>query len=144
MKFNVLLLVCALAVVSCKDDTKKAENADSGIEETIKETDKTDMSKDLLGTWERVDYPFSKIVVEGARIKFVAGEGNVEPAKFETYTISEGCPNLSDEEKLNVEKSKLKFIVTTDNTRCESFKIEGDSLTISGSTGNYEIVYKRK
>jgi len=141
--FKILLILFTFSIISCKND--KNEVVSKNIEnENIVEAQKDlsqEMNQDLLGTWTRVTYPFSVIEFKETHVRFIEGEGNVDPPVFEPYALSENCPFGAV--KLGAPINTL-FLIRQKNSLCEVIRIENDTLKLSNSKMDYTIPYVRK
>ena len=120
-------------------DTSTSENVQAKIQPHSQPSEYAEFSAALQGAWERVDYPFGTVEFKGNQVKLTAGEGAVEPAKFEDFKIADECPDSIDAQASAL---AYDFLVVADK-RCEPIKINGSKLTLDYSGTSNGIEYER-
>lgn len=93
----------------------------------------------LQGSWERVSYPYDTIEFDGDQVKVTAGEGNIEPAKFETFKIADVCPNGIDGEASAL---AYDFLVIA-GKRCNAIKLNNDTLSLTFAGADKATEFQR-
>ncbi len=93
----------------------------------------------LQGSWDRTTYPFGTIEFNSNQVKVTAGEGDVEPAKFEDFKISDECPDSID-----TEASALAYdFLVVDGKRCNPIKLNDNTLSLTFVGADKATEYKR-
>ena len=131
---------------SAQSDTMPNTPETSAPQETTTDTSASTNSTDfsefialLQGSWERTTYPNGTVEFDGNQIKITAGEGAVEPAKFEAFRVSDTCPTGIDGE---YSAQAYDFLVVADE-RCNAIKITDNKLSFTFAGANEAIQYKR-
>ena len=149
MKLPNFIIVALLAVTlfSCKDKENELTDTETetpAAETTVPETVSIDtgtLIENLQGKWKEAEYPYRTAEFKGAEVKFVE-EGVVDPPKFEAYQVATTCPGM--EENANNSTPDAVYFYLPQNKLCQKISVDDETLTLSGTTQDYKIVYQKE
>ena len=146
MKLILTTTLLLVFLTACKTD-KQPTSIKTETSETIEINPEIDAESNtaesylltLQGKWKRTTYPFGTIEVKAKTIKFTAGEGATEPAKFENFSFSKTCP-FNDNTTKDLQRN---YMVLEDKRICSPFLIKADTLFMIYSKNKAGIPYVR-
>ena len=158
MKILLYLEIAILLLLSACESNQQTENTEKSVtkeqetniaNDSLTNRDRATQDIDgflaaLPGKWQRTTYPYGTVKFKRNKVKFVTGEGAVEPPQFQRFQLSDSCPYSTDKEQIS---TYPYFMVSEENQTCKSIKLNKDFLSIGiqynapGSAG--EIVYAK-
>ena len=94
---------------------------------------------EMVGTFQRLSYPYGTIEITPDSVKFVAGEGLAEPPQFMAYRLSDRCPYAHQSAPL-----QSQYLVMPGSENCEAFTLQDDTLRMFYPPGGEEVVYVKQ